>query len=82
MFVLPSLRKGRFAFTRCPSLLHGVPCPHNIHKLEYCFPDSSFHICYPKLQELKMLFKKNNVRKSFSELISQCRKHISYQDTY
>lgn len=65
-----------------PSLLHEVPCPRNVKKLEYCLPDISLRICYPKLQELKMLLKKNNVRNNFSELISQCRKHISYRDTY
>lgn len=58
MFVLPSLQKGRFEFTLFASLLHEVPCPHNVKKLEYCLPDSSLHICYPKLQEVKMVFKK------------------------
>lgn len=62
MFVVPSLQKGRFEFTPCPSLLHEVPCPHNIKKLEYCLPDSSLHICYSKLQEVKMLLKKEQCK--------------------
>jgi len=33
-------------------------CPDGAKKLQYCHPDSLFHICYPKLQEINESLKK------------------------